>query len=142
MKTHTQIIILLVFCLLNTTCKKKIKKYPMDLYGVWYSDSDAILEIKRDGTGRIFTINSILNSKSSSGKIKFRKDHFYVGRDKFQFVEPPSYTAEKDSIEAPPAEDFFSEKLKKQRVYAKMVLKDNGFLIIFDRYQFYKYIEY
>ncbi|MCC6371065.1 MAG: hypothetical protein IT236_08685 [Bacteroidia bacterium] len=144
MRKFSTVFLIVAFAFINSDCKKRISKYPVNMYGVWYSpkySTEAILEIKKDGSGRLFTINSVISSKSSSGRIKFNDKHFYVGYDKFKFIDPPRETEPTDSIAAPEKDNYFSSKTKKQKVYYVMVI-DDDFFSLSEHYQFHKYINY
>ncbi len=117
---------LLFLCLLGTTCKRKIEKYPFDMDGIWFGSStgcDFILKINKNSTGQLTCLGGhFCNSEEiASGKIKYTKNNFFVHKEKFVISKKPETSQSNDSIYAPEENDLFGLD-KKYRVLAEMKL--------------------
>lgn len=95
---------LIIFWCLFSTCKK-ISKHPFNMYGEWVSyggsscDMNIIIDKKGNGEYFTFSADKGCNQKSFSGKVRFTKNHLYIGGTKFGFVTKPTLLEKGDSIE-------------------------------------------
>jgi hypothetical protein len=104
-KKIVYILILVVFCLVNTTCKKATN-YKFDLSGYWVGYSvgkntvgDYVhIDIQKNNKGEYAgRTNAEGCHKSWSGKTRVFMDHLYIGNTKFKFVEEPVEISNGDS---------------------------------------------
>jgi hypothetical protein len=142
--------IILLVASSGSTCRKKIKKYPFNLYGMWFcgtgSSCEKFLEIERNGNGKMFTASSsyCLNNKDAKGTVKYKKDILYIGSQKFTIFDEPIINETNDSIVVPDEAGVSNSTgaAKKYKVIATMKLQPIGLLKFKENYFFSKYIEY
>ncbi len=119
------ILLLLVCCFANSTCKK-ITKYPVNMAGVWISGSrcQMSIEITKGGYG-IYKSNSPDKGCGSSpvkGKVKFTGSHLYIGLVKFKFIAKPEIVNSGDSVFSG---TYYHELNRKSKLLATMTLQNS-----------------
>lgn len=143
---HTALIVLMLFAISGSNCKKKISKYPFDMSGVWFSDDECeiVLEINNDGSGKVFSLGGFCmgGDVSEKGKVKYKKDILYVHNKKYEIFNEPKLYAGNDSISAPDQNDLSGGKFKSYRILASMTLQQKGLLSFKETYNFFKYVDY
>lgn len=146
-KKITTILVVLILATTGSTCKKKISKYPFDLYGVWYSEDffcGTVLILQKNGEGKLFTDNDGFCSitTDAKGKVKYKKDVLYIGKKKYTIFDEPKTVSGNDSIEAPDENNFSSSNRKMRKVLATMKLQEKGIFTFQESYTFSKYVNY
>lgn len=99
------LLILLILAITGSTCRKKISRYPLDMYGMWVSKEGSFcdymfIEIERNNVGSYGTNSGHkgCSSKKWQGRVTFNKNHLYIGYTKLKFIKKPSLSESNDSI--------------------------------------------
>lgn len=147
MNKLANIFFLFLFGFTTSTCKK-VNKYPINLNGYWVCNigfcSHYYIEIRKDGTATYAPYSGDVGcgGKKWTGKMRYNKDHLYLGTNKFTFLEKPELFQGQDSIQW-----YFElptvSKTKNcyYKILATMKLK-LGPLHHRDEYKFYKIVDY
>ena len=133
----------------GVSCRKKISKYPFDIYGIWYSENGscgAFLDLREGLQGKFYGDDgeNCPAFKEVKGKVKYKKDILYIDREAFTIFDEPTVAGGNDSIWVPDQNTFGTIRTgKKYRVIATMKLQSKKTKFEFEKtYNFSKYLEY
>ncbi len=136
-KKTVYIFILFAFCLVNTTCRKKLSE-PVNLYGMWVSNEGycgyMYMELKKSGQSEYGTDAYYVGCsyKHWKGKSRTSFNKIFIGETQFDIVEKAELINTTDTM---------GWWTKRGRITAKMRLR-NGFLHGKNTYTFYKIKDY
>ncbi len=121
-------LILAASFMLTTTCKK-IRKYPVNICGMWYapeSNCGMSITINKNGLGKYYSNFGYLGCgiRPVQGKVRFTKTHFYIGTTRYKFINKPEITNSNDSLDT---SQVLGNIPSKSKILATMTLK-NPFL--------------